>query len=164
MNIARATLPERRRDVYRRAMGYGILVVITSAFTGCSQEVEGFRKETSEVTGQVFVDGAPVPATEPLMVECHNVAGFDQENPTVSSGLTGEEGKFTINTYAAGDGLPAGDYVLTFMWGKMNLISATYGGPDKLKGKYADKQSSTFKLTVVDGEPNDLGKIELTTK
>lgn len=120
-------------------------------------------KETSGLTGQVFVDGAPVPAASPLKVECHNVAGIDQTHPTVSSALTGEDGKFEISTYKAGDGVPAGEYVLTFVWGRMDLISASYGGPDKLGGAYSDPGKSEFKVVVVEGEPTDLGKIELVT-
>ncbi|MEZ6063595.1 MAG: hypothetical protein R3C19_24865 [Planctomycetaceae bacterium] len=131
---------------------------------GCSGEEPPYRKETSGLTGQVFVDGVAVPATTPLKVECHNVAGFDQEHTTISSALTGEDGKFEISTYETGDGVPEGDYVLTFMWGKMDLFSRSYSGPDQLKGKYSDEKTSTFKVTVKRGEPSDMGRIDLVTK
>ncbi len=140
------------------------LMVLACTLPGCSSEPEPFRKQTSVVTGQVFVDGVPVPVKTPLKVECHNVAGMDQEHPTISSALTMEDGKFEISTYESGDGLPPGDYVLTFMWGKMNLIAGNYGGPDLLKKKYLNPDKSEFKVTVKEGEPVDLGKIELTTK
>ncbi len=110
------------------------------------------------------MDGVPVPVKNPLKVECHNVAGMDQEHPTISSALTGEDGKFEISTYQSGDGLPPGDYVLTFMWGKMNLIAGSYGGPDQLEKKYLDPEKSEFKVTVKEGEPVDLGEIKLVTK
>lgn len=130
---------------------------------GCSDAAEEpFRKEVSSVTGQVVVDGVPVPPTEPLMVKCHNLTGVDQEHPTFSSALTKEDGKFEISTYESGDGVPAGDYVLTFMWGKMNLMAASYGKPDQLKDKYADPEKSEVKFTVEADTPVDLGKIELT--
>ena len=92
---------------------------------------------------------------------------MDQEHPTISSTLTGEDGKFEISTYKSGDGVPAGDYTLAFMWGKLNLIAGSYGGPDKLNGRYSDPKTSEFKFTVATGEDAaaiDLGTIELTTK
>ncbi len=131
---------------------------------GCSGPEQPFMKQTSALTGQVFVDGVPVPAASPLKVECHNLGGVDASHPTISTALTGEDGKFEISTYKSGDGVPAGEYALTFVWGKMNLLAASYGGPDQLGGAYSDPKTSEFKITVVDGEPNDLGKIELVSK
>jgi hypothetical protein len=140
-----------------------LLLTLLLIVTGCSGEEEPYRKPTSVVTGQVFVDGEPVPVESPLKVECHPVDGIDTEHPTFSSSLTGEDGKFSISTYESGDGVPPGEYVLTFMWGKMNLMSPSYGGPDKLKGKYTDPAKSEHVLTVVEGLPTDLGRIDLTT-
>ena len=161
----RITHARHQRSFRRPSVAPLLLAVSLSGFiAGCSGEEPPFRKETAGLTGQVFVDGEPVPVTAPLMVECHNVAGFDQEHPTVSSALTREDGKFEISTYESGDGVPPGEYVLTFMWGKMNLIAGSYGGPDQLKGKYSDPETSTFKVTVKSGEPADLGRIELVTK
>ncbi|GAB5440577.1 MAG: hypothetical protein Fues2KO_09260 [Fuerstiella sp.] len=154
---------ENSESIWLRKIGCVLLLTGMVVASGCSEE-KPFRKETSKVTGQVLVDGVPVPATEPLKIDCHNVAGIDQKHPTVSSALTGVDGKFEISTYETGDGLPAGDYVLTFMWGKMNLIAGSYGGPDKLKDRYSDPEKSEVKLTVKAGEPVELGKIELSTK
>jgi hypothetical protein len=121
---------------------------------------EGFRKETFPATGEVYVDGQPAGQ---LKVECHNLAGIDKENPTFSQAFTDENGKFEIATYEAADGLPEGEYVLTFMWGELDLISGGYGGPDKLNGRYTDPQTSEHRFKVEAGKPTDLGKIELTT-
>jgi len=35
---------------------------------------------------------------------------------------------------------------------------------DKLRGRYGDPGKSKFKVTVTDGEPVDMGRIDLTTK
>jgi 5-hydroxyisourate hydrolase-like protein (transthyretin family) len=128
-------------------------------FCSCEKQDES-RKETFPVTGIVSVDGSPVAE---LAVYCTNVAGMDTENPTTSSAFTDAEGKFEISTYKAADGVPAGDYVLTFKMGKMNVMARSYEG-DKFKGRYADPKTSEVKFTVKDGEPNDLGTITLTTK
>lgn len=119
------------------------------------------RKETFPVSGEILVDGQP--AAE-LAVRCVDVSGIDKEDPTFSQAFTDEEGKFQIATYEAADGVPEGEYVLMFMWGKWNRISGNYGGPDKLNNRYMDPRKSQHRFKVEKGEPTDLGKIELTTK
>ena len=69
-----------------------------------------------------------------------------------------------ISTYNAGDGVPPGEYTLTFAWQEFNLLSRQYSGPDKLKQRYSDPANSTFKITVKEGEELDMGIIALTTK
>ena len=143
----------------KRICGLSLLIV---ALTICScSKQEGFRKETFPVTGEVSVDGKPAAA---LQVMLHDVKGFDKEHPTVSQAMTDEAGKFAISTYEQADGVPEGEYVLTFMWGKLNLFSMQYGGPDLLKDRYNDPKKSTHKVKVEKGKPTDLGKIELTTQ
>lgn len=129
---------------------------------GCSRDEGPVKKPTSPVTGQILVDGSPPGAS--IKVTCHSQDGIDTENPTFSSCLSDEDGKFAINTYEKGDGVPAGNYVLTFMWGQMNLMSMSYGGPDKFKGRYSDPEESEYAFGVVEGLPTDLGVIELTTQ
>ena len=157
--------PSTRRVLFTASFGLAGIIVLA----GCAGEDEPFRLETTGVTGTVVVDGVPVPASTPLMVECHNVNGFDQDHPTISSALTGENGAFEISTYESGDGVPAGDYALTFMWGDMDLISASYGGSDKLNGRYSDAEASEHKFTIPGSDDDsgagvDLGTIELTTE
>lgn len=140
------------------------LALLTAATTfvlsGCGGD-EPFRKETFPVTGQVFVDGKPASGVK---VTLYDVKGVDKEHPTFSSGMTDDEGKFEISTYEAADGVPVGEYVVTFEWGEMNMFTMQYGGPDKLKKRYNDPQKSQFRLTVKEGEPTDMGRIDLTTK
>ena len=124
-------------------------------------EKEAFRKETSPVTGEVYVDGEPAAK---LQVKCHEVGGIDKEHATFSQAFTDEEGKFEIATYEAADGVPEGEYVLTFMWGQLNVLSGVYGRPDKLNDRYAEPSSSQQRFKVEKGKPTDLGRIELTTK
>ncbi len=127
----------------------------------CSCGEEGpARKATYPVTGTVMVDGAPAAN---LAIQVHNVNGMDKEQPTVSSAFTKEDGTFALATYDSGDGVPEGEYALTFMWGQMNLVSMNYGGPDRLKDRYRDPKKSEVRFEV-NGEPVDLGSIELRTK
>jgi hypothetical protein len=110
------------------------------------------RKPTFPVTGKVQVDGQPAAQ---LSLTCHDVKGVAPLHPTVSSAITDPDGKFAVSTYQSGDGVPEGEYVLTFVWGKFDLISKSYGGADRLKGRYRDPEA---------GKPIDLGCIELSTK
>ncbi|MES2789750.1 MAG: hypothetical protein V4719_09020 [Planctomycetota bacterium] len=125
---------------------------------GCTKEGPD-RKETSKVTGQILVDDKPA---DMLAVQCHNTAGVDIAEPTYSACFTDKDGKFALSTYEKGDGVPPGDYVLTFFWGR--FISMRYDGPDKLNKRYEDEKKSEVKFTVVSGQPTDLGQIKLTTK
>jgi hypothetical protein len=75
--------------------------------------------------------------------------------------MSNPDGTFEISTYQQGDGVPNGEYVLTIVWGKLNLMTRTYGGPDKLKGAYSDPKTSKFTFKV-SGGPVDLGPLDLT--
>ncbi len=119
------------------------------------------RKATFPVTGTVLVDGKPA---DQVAVRCVPVEGMDQADPTESAAFTNAEGKFAIATYMKGDGVPVGSYVLTFEWGQWNYISMQHGGPDKLKGKYTNPKTSASTFEVREGQPTDLGTIELKTQ
>ncbi|HUE69782.1 MAG TPA: hypothetical protein VMP01_02740 [Pirellulaceae bacterium] len=118
-------------------------------------------KPTHPVSGTLFVDGTPA---EGVQITLNDLAGIDKNQPTISQAFTDKEGKFTLSTYEQGDGVPEGEYVLTFLWGQINPLSMQFGGPDKLKERYVDPAKSTFKVKVEKGKPVDLGRIELTTK
>jgi 5-hydroxyisourate hydrolase-like protein (transthyretin family) len=134
--------------------------VLCLGLCSCGQEDQS-RKKTYPVTGQVYVDGEPA---SNVAVTAHNVSGMDTQNPTLSSAFTQEDGTFQISTYESSDGVPEGEYVLTFRWGKWDLISGQYGGPDKLNNRYSDPNKSEVRFKVEEGEPTDLGRIELSTK
>jgi len=136
-----------------------VVSVVVLSCIGCSEK-PGNRKETFPVKGKVLVDGEPAPQ---LAIRCFNVAGIDKQNPTSSSCYTVQDGSFQLNTYEQGDGVPEGDYALTFQWGEFNLFSKSYDG-DKLNGRYSEADKSEVKFTVKKGAPVDLGEIKLTTK
>lgn len=137
------------------------IALICLAICGCGPKTPA-RVKTYPVIGKLTVDGeAP---GSPIQVYCHPVDGMDPNFPTVSECVTNDDGTFQISTYLAGDGVPAGDYILTFEWKEFNLLSRGYGGPDKLKKKYSDKEKSPYRITVEPGQQLDLGTLDLTTK
>ncbi len=128
-------------------------------FCSCAEEAPD-RIETYPVIGEVYVDGQPAAN---VTITAHNVKGIDEKFPTASSGTTDQSGGFEMSTYKSGDGLPAGDYKLTFEWSEPLLMSGA-SSPDKLKGRYADPDKSTVHVSVEPDKPTDLGRIDLTTK
>jgi hypothetical protein len=150
----------RRGDFVIRVPVVLILLVGSLLACGGCGESGPTRLETFPVVGKVLVDGEPAGF---LAVNCVLQSAADKEHPTESKCLTENDGRFKIATYVSGDGVPEGDYVLTFQWGELNLFTHSYDG-DKLNGRYRDPATSPIKFTVIRGEPTDLGEINLTTK
>lgn len=133
-----------------------LCVLLAVAAVGCSKKPQGGpRFKTYPVTGTVTVDGEGIPF---ISIECH--PGPDSEIRFPVSASTKEGGEFSIGTYESGDGLPAGSYTLTFTW----LVPGGVAAKDNLNGAYSDKSKSEYKFTVEEGDPTDLGVIELKTK
>jgi hypothetical protein len=150
----RVAVPTFRALVLAIAMG-GICGVVA-----CNRQQGPPRQPTYPLSGIVHVDGQPA---KEVRVAVHPAGATDAES-YVAVAFTDETGKFVFSTYEAKDGVPAGEYVVTFLWGQVNPFSMQYGPPDKLNGKYADPAKSEFKVTVTAGKPTDMGVIQLTTK
>jgi len=135
-------------------------VCLACLLVGCEKK---FTDEHAvyPIAGILTVDGVP---QEGLRITMQNVSGSDPAKPTFPSGYSKAEGKISISTYADGDGAPAGTYKVTIEWGEFNPLSMSYGGPDKLKGRYSDVEKTELQWTVTDSKVNDLGTIALTTK
>ena len=129
---------------------------------GCSGKKSGpEQKPVYKVTGSITVDGnIPDP---PIQIECHSIDSLEDLNRTFSSAQSKKDGTFALETYKEGDGIPAGDYSLTFSWRKFDLIRRQHSDIDLLKNRYADPLKSETKFTV-DEKPTDLGEIQLKTK
>jgi hypothetical protein len=135
-------------------------VLLCLLTTGC---FSGPRNPPNEkpvipVSGVVLVDGTPVAGIQIRFV----AATQDPQNATLTMAKTDAEGRFKAMTYRVDDGVPPGDYTVTF-----NDQSETKphmrSGPDLFKGRYSDPKTSNFKLTVsADEKTIDMGTIELT--
>jgi hypothetical protein len=135
---------------------FGVLFFVSLVSIGCSSKpAEGPRLTTTPLSGTVYVDGEPA---EFLMVECHPEAGTSElKHPMFA--MTDAQGNFLFAMYQAGDGLPEGKYRLAFKWEGFGAAKK-----DKLKGAYSNPAKSKHEVTIADGESNDLGVIELSTK
>ena len=66
------------------------------------------------VRGTVTVDGKPEVGVK---VQCIPQGEFAaKEKVNFLRGITAGDGKFSVSTYEAGDGLPPGEYIIVFMW------------------------------------------------
>ncbi len=135
-------------------------VLSSTLLSGCKDEPRGGpRVVTIPVSGVVTVDGKP---QGQIAIRAEPVNGPTPTNSTPST-FTEADGKFSLTTYETGDGVPVGEYKLTFKWGQINLFNGRYEG-DKFKGKYADPDKSEVSIQVTESsEPVDLGAIDLRT-
>ncbi|MBM4074680.1 MAG: hypothetical protein FJ267_03455 [Planctomycetes bacterium] len=136
-----------------------LMLAPTFLIVGCKAEAKPFRKKTFKVTGKVTVDGKE--PGEPIQIGCTATSEEDKDpkHASLSQATCNPDGTFSFTTYVVGDGVPNGDYVLTFVWGQFSAMSRTYSG-DKLKNAYKDPKKSEFKFTVKD-QPLEVGPFDL---
>ncbi|WP_010588437.1 hypothetical protein [Schlesneria paludicola] len=134
-------------------------ILIAVLCCGCRPEAPRgeARLKTTPVKGIVEVDGKPA-----LNVSVKFIAdGSSSDIARPALATTNEKGAFAVSTYVAEDGLPDGDYVLTFVWEEAISLNPTK--KDQLKGAYSDPKKSKHKVTVIQGTPIDMGVIALST-
>ena len=143
-----------------------LLVVLPALLSGCAkQEFQNLRQPTHAVRGQVTLDGKPV-ANATIVFKPVDAAKFKwREQPQAKSDA---EGRFTVFTYEANDGAPAGDYKV----GIAILAAAEEEGGDqvrrdksapKIPARYGD--AATSGLTAkVEAKPTELPPFELTSR
>jgi len=115
------------------------------------------RKKCYPVSGKVLVNGKPVKDVLVLF----NPREKDPKGRLAPVAMTDENGEFRLATYAAGDGAPAGEYLVTFTWREASgLLKTTFDGPDRLGGRYQDPKQSQFPVTV-EKQPLELPPFQL---
>jgi hypothetical protein len=138
----------------RAPLGIALLLVVLLA--GCGKK-PGWL-DTYQVKGSLLVDGKPA---SQVFIAMHPKKVTD-ERPYVCSGQSDDKGEFVMSTFVTGDGIPAGEYDVTFTWPiRKNPISTLWEG-DKLKGRYADKAKAVYKVTV-EPKAQQLEPFKLTT-
>ncbi len=117
------------------------------------------REPLYPVSGQVFYEGKPV---EGATIVLHPLNSAEANAPT-ARGRTDSEGSFTLGTYAAGDGAPAGEYGVAIIWipadAKRNPKTGSM--PNRLPDRYARPETSKLTATVQSG-PTELPPFRLT--
>ncbi len=142
-----------------------LLAVVGMVGCGGSGPQGPERVKTVPVVGKVTVDGSTVELPKQIRIRAFLVGGKESPTATEPGGTVNPDGTFSLSTYEAGDGVPVGEYKLTFQLGQQNLLRGRLEGDD-FNGKYEDPEKSEYALTVTGDEtgPIDMGTIELTTK
>ncbi len=117
-----------------------LVALACALLVGCGGPASLSAPRTAPVSGTVLHKGKPLAG---VRVTFH--PRFDIGSVKFApSGLTGNDGRFTLSTVAAGDGAPAGLDTEVDAW----------------KGKYADPTAGQWPATVGAGE-NELGPFRL---
>jgi 3',5'-cyclic AMP phosphodiesterase CpdA len=105
------------------------------------------RRPCHPVRGQVFFDGCPPPGAYIVFT----AVDPKDKRITRADALVEPDGSFTLSTYTANDGAPAGEYVVTVVWRKPFLSADGKPGPNLLPERYSRAESSGLKATVKAG-------------
>ena len=152
----------RRIRVLALAYRLTLLPLLLTAMLGLAGCDDG-KLPLHDVTGTILVDGKPAPGARAIFCP------VDTSSPELARvrpmGVTGPDGKYTLMTFAKGDGVPAGEYKVVVQW------PSTSGGdergpiygPDRLKGKYATVESTTLTASITD-ETTEIPPLELTSR
>lgn len=138
------------------------VLALVAAFTGC-----GSGGKRYPVTGKVTVQNKPVAGAIVVLTPAGDPKTMDKK----PSGMTKEDGTFSLNTLTDSDGVLAGEYLVTIIWpGKPKPSGKAKGlgggdderatTTDQLLGKYSDPQTSGLKATVK-AEPTELPPFDL---
>ncbi|WP_422927705.1 hypothetical protein [Singulisphaera sp. PoT] len=128
------------------------LILACSALAGCGND---WQVGTHPATGRVTINGEPpVGALVQLFPTAETKTDERKSRPW---GLVGNDGGFSLSTYVAGDGAPAGEYAFTITWPPdASKPSMT----DRLKFKYSKPEGSKWTFTIKPGT-NALPPVEI---
>jgi hypothetical protein len=129
------------------------LAALVPVLSGCGKSS---RIPVYPVKGVVYVDDKPA---KEAMVSLHPREAGSHEN-YVPSGKTDENGQFSLSTFVADDGAPAGEFDVIITWPvRYNPISTLWEG-DRLKGRYGDRKKPAFQVTI-EPKPQELPPFQL---
>ncbi len=121
------------------------------------------------VTATINVDGEPA---EGVRVTFNPLGESSAEKMRHTiSGITDEEGHPKLQMIFGGEeGVPPGEYYLTFLWLDTSKVTMGRKDPgqekrnDKLHGRYLEEGRNTPHVKVIEDTPLDLGTINLKSK
>jgi hypothetical protein len=122
---------------------------------GCS----GPDRTAYPVEFQVLVGGKPAAGATVVL---HPVD--PAPHPDRPTGKADETGTVRLSTFAANDGAPAGEYVVTVTWHEVTSTAeqaVVIKGGDKLKGRHAKADDPAAPRVTVKKGPNQLPPIQL---
>jgi len=111
------------------------------------------------VSGKVLYQGSPASGAAVFFRR----KGGDTVNDHMIMGIAQEDGSFELVCGSLGRGAPPGDYDVLIEWKQVSGQGKgrPQHGPDKFKGRYADRKHPMLHATVA-AKANDLAPFELT--
>ncbi|WP_422924663.1 hypothetical protein [Singulisphaera sp. PoT] len=126
------------------------LIILAALLAGCGGN--GDRVPVYPVKGKVTVFGE-VPEGALVILNPVKDGGETEIRP---SGKVRSDGTFSVTTYDADDGAPAGEYLGTIQWNKLVQNGRDWkAGPNVVPKDYASRQTSPWKITV-EAAPKEL--------
>jgi hypothetical protein len=130
----------------------GIVLLLAGLACSSSNNDVADRKPVYPVRGKVLWGDKPAARAFLILFPINEPAEPKDPRPR---GEVDRDGSFSLSTYGAGDGAPAGDYVVTIRWPGGHTPDGQEEPEDKLLGRYADPKRSKLKAAVK-AEPNEL--------
>ena len=133
-----------------------LAVIIAVLLAGCGGSGPP-RIPTHSAKGAVTYQGQPIAGA---FLALHPKSGSLENAPTPTA-VVQPDGTFTLTTYDAGDGVPAGEYVVTLQWRKVTKSGGEFlPGPNLLPARYSRPETSDITVRIAAGQ-NELPPISL---
>jgi hypothetical protein len=150
--------------VYRFTLVFGLICCVPSCGGAKPPVKQVVKVAVTAVEGNVTVDGKPEAGVIAVAAPLGEIEGKDAINPRAK---TDEDGHYVFGTYTANDGLPPGEYAITFVWPPTAMRRGSRMDDvkfDQLNGKYASVEQSPLKFKLEPDTPLELKTIDLKTK
>jgi major membrane immunogen (membrane-anchored lipoprotein) len=130
---------------------------LVAILAGCGRD-DG-RVPVYPAKGKVTVSGEVPEGALVVLYPAKKGSGAEVE--LRPSGRVKPDGTFSLTTYDAEDGAPAGEYAATIQWNKLIKQGQDYkAGPNIIPAAYAAPESSPWKIAVAES-PNDLAPLDI---
>lgn len=120
------------------------------AITDEAGVVTANRKPVHPVRGKVFFEGCPAVNA---VVTFHLIDG--KKFTRTADSMVGPDGNFSLSTYTADDGAPAGEYAVTVVCRHPALDEDGRPGPNILPAAYSKPETTPLRATIKAG-PNEV--------
>jgi len=132
-----------------------LVLAVAFGITGCGSD----RLAVHPVRGQVLIEGKPA---ENAYVVFHPQGGAEEVQKLRPYGRADADGYFNLTTFETGDGAPAGEYKVTVicpgpapgMDPNNSDPELATAGPDRLRGRFVNPETTTLRTTVSSGSNN----------
>jgi hypothetical protein len=146
----------RRRLYWRSSLACGPLLV---ALCGCGSSQPADRVPVFPAAGKVSFDGRPLTGA---FVVLHPKAAADGKTAPRPHAQAAADGSYTLTSYEANDGAPAGDYTVTIELRPIVKNGGDYApGPNVLPARYSRETSSPLTVQIAAGS-NTLPDLQIT--